>query len=299
VSAATLLRTLALLHGKGLLAGPPTEAAAAADPTLRRQLLFWGRTLGVTRSAGSAAEVQRTLATSSVVLLGTDLFGAATYDVLARSGCRPHAVVSWDDDGFLREALAGLPAGPHQFVHLPVTDVGEAIVRLRPLVEGVDLVLSATRNAPAELFRAVNRLSLERGFPWLRANDSGTQVEVGPYVQPSASGCFRCLELRQASAQDFAVEEHLYQEHLAGQRPAGTLPPVGQIVPVALLGAGLVALEAIRILTGLTVPSLVNAVLTFHPLEGTFRTNRFLRVPRCPECYRGAVPSSVAGPSRV
>jgi bacteriocin biosynthesis cyclodehydratase domain-containing protein len=293
----TLLRTLLLLHGKGILAGPdrwPSDnagddgASRAHDEVMRRQLLFWGRKIGVTRSAGSVPEVQRRLQTSRLVLIATGLFGAATYDLLVRCGSGPAAVLAWDEDEWSAAEWARGPLPPRHFVHLPSTSVDEVVQFLWPLAENTDLLVVATRHASADLYRVINRICLDRGCPWLRANEDGWQVEIGPYVRPHRSACFRCLELRQASAQNFAIEEHLYQEHLARPRPAGETLPAGEILPITTLGASLVVLEGIRIVTGLAAPTLLNAVLTVDPLSGSFQSNGILRVPRCPECGRGA-----------
>ena len=303
----TLLRTLMLLHGKGLLAGVQTDrlpsdsargdgASLAGDEVMQRQLLFWGRKIGVTRSASSAPEVQRRLQTSRLVLIVTGLFGAATYDLLVRSGSYPASVLAWDDDQWSRAEWARGPFPPRHFTHLPSTSVDEAGQWLWPLAENTDLVVVAARHAPADLYRIINRICLDRGCPWLRASEDGWQVEIGPYVRPHTSACFRCLELRQASARNFAIEEHLYQEHLARPRPAGETLPAGEILPITTLAASLVVLEVIRIVTGLAAPTLLNAVLTVDPLSGSFQSNRILRVPRCPECGRGATfPSPEVG----
>jgi bacteriocin biosynthesis cyclodehydratase domain-containing protein len=301
VSRGALLQTLLLLHFKGLLIRPEAsvqERTGAADEGMRRQLLFWGRKLGVTLSAASAGEIQRRLETSRLVLVGTGLFGAATYDVLVRSGCGWIDVIAWDDSGMMLETLASGPAPPAQAVRLPSTSVDDALAAVRGLARDVDLIVTATRNAPADLFHAINRLSLAQGCPWLRANDDGTQFEIGPYVRPYGSACFRCMDLRQASTQSFAIEEHLYEQHLARQRPAGETPPFGEAVPVAVLGASLVAGEVVRILTNVAAPTLVNAVLTVNPLNGSFETNAILRVPRCPDCSRGAVSFPIEAGSR-
>jgi bacteriocin biosynthesis cyclodehydratase domain-containing protein len=263
---------------------------------MRRQLLFWGRKIGVTRSASSAQEVQRRLETSRLVLIVTGLFGAATYDLLVRCGNCPAAVLAWDDDEWSAAEWTRAPLSPQHLIRLSSTSVDEVGQSLWPLAENTDLVVVAARHAPADLYRMINRICLDRGCPWLRANEDGWQIEIGPYVRPHNSACFRCMELRQASAQNFAIEEHLYQEHLARLRPAGETLPAGEILPITTLAASLVALEVIRIVTGLAAPTLLNAVLTVDPLSGNFQSNRILRVPRCPECGPGA---TIPGPEVV
>jgi bacteriocin biosynthesis cyclodehydratase domain-containing protein len=303
VSHASILRMLLLLHTKGLLAGGAPSGPAPGgrgdrderpDP-LGRQLLFWGRKLGRTGSGGSAAEVQRRLGASRLVLVGTGLFGAATFDLLARSGCRDIRVLGWDDDGLLADSLAGGPAPPRQFLRLPTTSPDDLAAHLRPWAGDADLLVTATRNAPAALFRSVNRVGLDSRCPWLCANEDAAKFDVGPYIRPWESACYVCLELRQASLQDFAIEEQLYQEHLAIPRPPGGGVPRGEAVVTATLAASLVALEAVKIITGVAAPALLNRALAVEPLSGAISANRILRVPRCPDCFPGALVYDEAG----
>jgi bacteriocin biosynthesis cyclodehydratase domain-containing protein len=307
LSPVTLLRTLALLHSKSLLTGTASEESerpaikplSPGGDVLQRQLVFWGRKLGLARNAVSGEEVQGRLASFRFVLLATGLFGIAVYDLLVRSGCLEIQVIDWDDEGNLADTLADQAVPPRRLVHLPSTSTDDAARSLAPMLTDVDLLVMATRNAPAELFRTVNRLCLDHNCSWLRANDNGTDVEIGPYVRPFRTGCFTCMRLRRVSADDFAVEEHLYQQHLAEAHPAGATRPLGEALPVATLAASLIVMEVVRIVTGLAPVSLVDTVMTVDPTTGSFRTNRFLRVPRCPDCYRGTLTSLAEAPSRA
>lgn len=302
VPQSTLVKTLSLLHTKGLLADADAEQVgtgwsgvvpATADQILHRQLLFWGRHVDVTRAARSARDVQDRLAGCRVGLVATGTFGAVTHDLLVRTGCRDLCVLAWDDDGGLLETAALAPVAPRETVRLTTTSPLEVAEPLRRWMDELDLVITATRNAPAELFRIVNRICLQRSMRWLRANVDATRIEVGPFVYPFSSACFTCLELRERSMHESAIEEHLYQEDLAQARPAGATPPLGEALFCATLGASVLVGEVVRVATGLAPPTLLNAVMTILPVTGTFERNGVLRVPRCPECYRGAVPPPV------
>jgi bacteriocin biosynthesis cyclodehydratase domain-containing protein len=298
----TLLRTLSLLHSKGLLVSGGADAAGereadsielalggGADEVLRRQLLFWGRHLDFTRSAGSATEVQRRLATARLVLVGTGLFGTATYDLLARSSCPQVRVLAWNDEGLLSEALDSGTAWAPEVVRLPSTSIDTATAQLRSWLTDADLLVTATCDAPVALFRAINRLTLQQKVPWLHSNMSASQIDIGPCISPYDSACYTCMEMRQASMQDLAIEDHLYQEHLAEERASTERILLGEAVWAASLGASLVVGEVIRILSGIAPPTLVDAVTTVSPISGFLQTSRFRRVPRCPDCYRGEI----------
>jgi bacteriocin biosynthesis cyclodehydratase domain-containing protein len=286
-----VIRCLATLHAKGLLRGDD-PAPAAKEPVLARQSLFWGRHLALARGAASAADVEARLGATRLVLVGGGLFGAATYDVLARSGLGPMRVLAWDDAEVLPEALAASPLPPRGAAVLPTTSVGAAESALRPWLADADLLVTATRNAPRALLAAVNRFCLERRVPWLRANEAGGELDLGPLVVPFASACHTCLTLREASTLEEAIEEEIHQEALAEERPAGTTPPLGESIAGAVLAAGLVASEVVRIVTKLAPPSLLNAVLRVSLLGGAQEKSRLLRVPRCADCYPGSRPEA-------
>jgi bacteriocin biosynthesis cyclodehydratase domain-containing protein len=262
-------------------------------------LLFWGRHLDLTRSARSAEEVRRRLATASLVLVGTGLFGVTTYDLLTRSGATGLRVIAWDDDGVLARVLSDSPVPPVELVSPPDTSVDVVAGHLRAWAEDADIVIMATCDAPAALCHAVNRICLSRSTPWLRGNTDGSRFDIGPFVLPYESGCYRCLELRQASMQEFAIEEYLYQEHLATEHPSGGWAPSGESLWTATLAASFLVGEAIRVATGLAAPTLLDTVIQLSPVSGVLQPNHFRRVPRCPDCYRGEVaPPTIAGPVR-
>jgi hypothetical protein len=104
-----LIRTMLVLHSKGLLSSEATKTEYNGDDVGRRQLLYWGRHLAVTRSASSASEIDRRLTTARVLLLGSGLFGTAVADLLSRTGVGAIEVVSWDDGGSLSLAVGDLP----------------------------------------------------------------------------------------------------------------------------------------------------------------------------------------------
>jgi len=294
LTAELVVQALSLLHSKGLLSDPEPALPAGHDPVLERQHLFWGRQLDITRSARTAAEVQRRIGAARLTLVGTGLFGVAVYDLLTRSGCHDVLVIDWNDEGLLLDSVSDSPVPPRAAVHLPTTSVDAAAAHVRRGAEASDLVVTATCEAPAALFRAINRISIARRLPWIRANATGSLVEIGPYVTPGESACFACLELREASMQDLAIEEGLYQDHLAEERDAADRVPRGEAVWSAALAAGVLVAEVVRLMTGIAPPTLLGSVVQLSPVVGSFRTNTFLRVPRCPECYRGQVPSHPA-----
>jgi len=293
ISTATLLQALHVLHTKGLLCegdqnpvSLPEVSTIAPDVTLQRQLLFWGRKLRITGCNDYSRDVQAKLESRNILIVATGLFGTATADLLLRTGCSRLRVIAWDDSGVVADSLANSNNGC-PIATISRVCVDDAIASVRDFLESADLVVTATRNAPIELFRSLNRMCLDFARPLLCADEDGVQLVLGPFIQPYSSACYTCLELRRASVTEFMLEEHLYQTHLLRERTSGRSKPIGEALPFATLSASLVVSEVIRIVTAIEPPTVVNGQLTLPLLAGEPQVNRILRVPRCPDCQRG------------
>ncbi len=296
ISHGVYVRTLLLLHNKGLLTSETgerqPEPPIGDEGTLNRQLLYWGRHLGITRSADSSSEVQRRIETAQLIVIGAGGLGAVTCDLLARTGVRRIQAVAWNDDGIMQRAAELSPAPFADFRQLPTTSLDSLLLTLRAWLDDADLVITATRDAPTALFEAVNDLCLLKRTPCLYGNSDGSALDIGPLVQPFETGCFACLELRRRSARELAFESAFYEERLAIEHAATERMFVGEAIWPDTLGASLIVGEACRFITGIAPPQLTEKMLRVLPVSGTMEENRFSRVPRCPACYRGVIPAA-------
>ena len=152
-------------------------------------------------------------------------------------------------------------------------DVTDLLDRFRP-----DLVVHAI-DEPADVDRWVNAACVAAGVPLVRGGLAYTQ---GVYwsVDPGVSACQECLvrhRERLAEGVDRLVMEWplvLRQEH----RNRG-------IGPVAQVLGGLVAMEAMRFLTGLTAPVAAGRYqLVDFAGDGASRTDPWPADPGCPVC---------------
>jgi bacteriocin biosynthesis cyclodehydratase domain-containing protein len=290
ISINTAAKALSLFHTKGLLVNSGLTGDYTVefpiDPSINRQLLFWGRNLGLTGANNWSSEAQNKICLARIVLLGTGLFGLSAFDLLSRSGFSKINVMDFNDDGFMLRSIEGLSVSPELSTHHPKSSIDDVIQSLRKMLNGTDIVVVATRNAPEKLFLAINRICLDQDCPVIFSNDNGNHFEIGPLVMPYRSACYKCLELRNSSVQDLALENHLYQEHLVLEHQAGMSPLKGESLVVATLGASLLVMEVIRIITQLELPILLNKLQTVNPMSGGHKINRILRYPRCPDCSR-------------
>lgn len=131
------------------------------------------------------------------------------------------------------------------------------------LLEGHDLVLDAS-NADATR-SALHRARLDAGLPLVTGNAGGLRGWVMAQAGSGASACLRCA----------------FPEGPAADGSAGGLGVVAGVV------GSLMALEALKLLTGFAPPTL-DAVLHVDLAAVTFTRVPVERRPDCPDCGEGA-----------
>ncbi len=274
---ATLLMSL-------FMRGAICEPDAASRPRNlvdRKNLLFFGRSLGATRNNGSASQVAAKLARAHIVVIASGLIGASTIDLLNRSGFEKISAAALSTQADAQETFAGLECESS----LEFIESNESAVRnfLHDRLQSADLVVAVLRNEPRVMFAMINEICVEAGVQWIRACDSLSRIELGPYVNPHDSACFECMLVREISASDHAVEEELYQKYL--EEHQADRGPVGESLALATQASAYLAQEAVRIVTAIERPQLDGRVLNFYS-DGNIDQNSFTRVPRCEVCAR-------------
>ncbi|HET8731776.1 MAG TPA: molybdopterin-synthase adenylyltransferase MoeB [Moraxellaceae bacterium] len=150
---------------------------------------------------------------------------------------------------------------PH--VHIDECRELLSVDNLRPLVDGVDLVIDGCDNFPTR--DAVNAACVAAGKPLVSAAAIGMGAQLAVFdSRVPTSPCYRCLypDLDEAAA---------------SCAESGVLAPV-----VGVVGA-LAATEALKILTGAGQP-LVGRLWLWEALGSTMRTLGVPRDPACPVC---------------
>lgn len=271
---------LKVLFSRGAIADCNKESVGKSIVD-RKQQLFYGRRLGLTRNSRSSSEVVEKITNARVAVIADGLLGAAVVDLLNRSGFENLIVAALKSEENAEELYSGFPAA----TKIALIENSESAVRTFLLKEVIsaNLVVAALRNVPQSVFFAINEMCLQAEVQWLRAADNGSKVEVGPYVNPYDSPCFECMLVRQISVSDYAVEEELYQDFLQGQVSVSGI--LGESLGLVTQAAAYVAQEAVRIITAIERPQLEGSVLTFNS-SGTIEQNGFNRVPRCEACAR-------------
>jgi molybdopterin-synthase adenylyltransferase len=210
-------------------------------------------------------EIQQELLDARVVVLGTGGLGSSVIQNLVGLGVSKLTILDYDTvelQNFARqfvytEEQLGRPKVEQVAAWLRAFDASADVRAInarvlgpddvRRLLPGADLVISAIDD-PDEVDLWVNEACVGAGIPLIRGGLSYTQ---GLYwsVDPGRSACRQCLEAYRATlAQDIDLPLVTWERVMRTQRVNRGIGPVAQ-----LLGS-VVAMEALRYLTGITAP---------------------------------------------
>jgi bacteriocin biosynthesis cyclodehydratase domain-containing protein len=278
------LRSVDLVEPTAATAGPAAEDAARWD----RQLLYLRQHAAHPNTGG---QLQQRLRGSRVVIIGCGGLGSWTAFAIATLGIGELVLVDpdrvdlsnlnrqilfeVDDLGdekavVTRRRLTAFDPG------LVVTAVTEAVRNpgdVERLAAGADLVVACADTPAYEIGRWINDGCAAARVPHISAGQMPPIVRVGPFVEPGATACVRCLE--GAWHRDSPLAGELERMRAAQPAPAATLGPV-----CGLIGS-MIASEALHWLTGLGRPATWGSVLTID--IRTFRVEHHA-VQRDMEC---------------
>lgn len=293
VGQAAMLKALTILHRKGAIRGQEATARAAkrsAGAVAARERQFFDRTLDATRYNALPEAVETALASSGVALVAGGLIGAATLDLLVRSGIGRVTLATVGDAGPFAGAAKRFkgPLGRQTALPADLAE-GRETTALAADIGTADLVVAATPAMPEAFFGWLNDLCLAARTDLLRGEAREEGFEMGPHVQPFRGPCHTCLTLRRRSAAPYAVEEQLWQDAKAEGGAARPTVPEGEYLAGASFAAAQVVAEALRILTFHEMPVTTGTV--HRNAAGNFAASLHpvLRVPGCPACG-GAAP---------
>jgi molybdopterin-synthase adenylyltransferase len=240
--------------------------------------------------------LQRRLTEAHVVVLGAGGLGSSVLQNLAGLGVSRLTVLDFDTvelKNFARqftytEAQRGRPKVEEVAAwlrafdsHLDVTAVHARVDGpddVRALLPGADLVVAAI-DTPDEVDLWVNEACVGAGVPFVRG---GLAYVQGLYwsVDPGRSACRHCLELhRERLGEGVDRRVVAWERVLRSERVNRAIGPVAQ-----LLGS-LVALEALRYLTGIVEPvSAGTYQLVDFSGACEITSDAWPRDPACPVC---------------
>lgn len=145
----------------------------------------------------------------------------------------------------------------------------------------MDVIVIASDHHRPKLYERINDCCVQAGVPWTsyRPDWTGLTVEIGPTVLPKVTACYECYQQRRRSN----LAEPKYDDMLAAALKAQTSPLLNlQITPCL----SLFCYEILRLLSGITQPRTLGAILEFDISTAELIRHPLLKVPRCPACRR-------------
>jgi len=258
--------------------------------------------LNLLRELAPEADPQSRLARSRVAVLGLGGFGTSTALALAAAGIGTvrcvDALLVAAADVYLGPALgtsrvgAGRAASAAALIADAAPDVAVEIAdgsldsdeAVAAVIEGCDLVVCCLDAAQSNTIYKLNRACLAAEQSWLIGAPSGAEVVVGPLFVPFRSACFMCYRMRVIACAGNPEDAFRYERRLDGAKRDES----GQranLVFGAGVAANLLALEAVKHLSGVLDSALVGRILTVRMTDLAIERHTVLRKPWCPACF--------------
>jgi bacteriocin biosynthesis cyclodehydratase domain-containing protein len=289
---AACARRLAELEGAGVLARVPEASplSAAERERFDRQLIY------LEGLGADAHEAQARVRRARVLVLGVGGLGSQAAASLAGAGVGALELV--DDDRVELSNLARQVLFARADVgRLKVEAARDALLRLAPdldvrtharrvrgvaeiaaLAAGADLVVETADWPPHRLPRWVNEACARTGTPHIAAGQAPPLIRVGPLVVPGETPCLECQEA--AARRTHPLYEELARERMRAGPPvvAATLAPASAAI------GGILAMEALHLLSGAAAPATRGHVLVLDLATLTARLEPLARAPGCAIC---------------
>jgi molybdopterin/thiamine biosynthesis adenylyltransferase len=148
----------------------------------------------------------------------------------------------------------------------------------RDCLRGRDLLICAADRPRIRIYDWLNEAALSEGVPWVRGANDGLTVNLFLHA-PGRTACFACEQRRaHANVPGYGATIR-YAMSRIGDR---TVNPC--TAPVSGLIGSLVALEAVKLLTGVAEPTILNRKLIFDLQTMEIRFNEGVRDPECDWC---------------
>ena len=172
----------------------------------------------------------------------------------------------------------------------------KVIVKTEPLhddsavlaaIADADFVVCCTDGALSSLAYKLNRVCLQTDLHWISCEASGSEVIVGPTVEPYQTACYLCYKMRLVASSETPEDEFAFQRFLDQRKQDDSARRENLNFGIGL-AANLVGLETLKALTGIQPLPTRGRVVVLDLMDLKIEKHLVLRKPWCPACSQPA-----------
>lgn len=144
-------------------------------------------------------------------------------------------------------------------------------------IKQYDLIIAAEDYHNISFFETVNKISIKKKIPWIRASFDDNYGYLGPFVIPGQTSCYNCCELRLvANSPDYEYFLWKYKEYIPKTKPY----PLKIFIDIL---SAMCASEVARYFMGKKPQSIDNLFL-FDTREMNLSKHKIISHPSCIYC---------------
>jgi bacteriocin biosynthesis cyclodehydratase domain-containing protein len=152
----------------------------------------------------------------------------------------------------------------------------ESEAEIADFIAGADVVIDAADWPAHDIERWCNSACFEAGIPYITMSHFPPIARVGPLFVPGRTGCYACQET--AFRREYPLFDMAIEQRRAKPSPAATLGPACELI------GGLVGMEILHLLTGLSEPSTLGVSHIYDLRTMESRREPVVPEPDCPVC---------------
>lgn len=168
---------------------------------------------------------------------------------------------------------------------------------LAAAIEGSDFVINCLDAGQSSLIYKLNRACLKTGTRWTSCALSGVEVVLGPTIHPFETACYLCYKMRSVACAANPEDEFAFESFLDARKQDDS-GRRESLVFGANVAANLIALEAIKELSGVIAANALGKIIVFNLLDLTSTRHVVLRKPWCPACFKPAAAGASPQPAQ-
>jgi bacteriocin biosynthesis cyclodehydratase domain-containing protein len=143
-------------------------------------------------------------------------------------------------------------------------------------IAGADVVIDAADWPAHDIERWCNSACFAAGIPYITMSHFPPIARVGPLFVPGVTGCYSCQE--NAFRREYPLFDVAVEQRRAKPSPAATLGPACELI------GGLVGMEIMHLLTGLSEPSTLGMSHIYDLRTMEIKREPVVPEPDCPVC---------------